>query len=37
VAPLIGAPNAEAAARFVDFLVTPPAQAVLARYGFGKL
>jgi molybdate transport system substrate-binding protein len=36
VAPLAGAPNAEAARRFVDFLVTPPAQAVLARYGFGK-
>jgi molybdate transport system substrate-binding protein len=36
VAPLTGAPNPEAAARFVDFLVTPPAQAVLARYGFGK-
>ena len=36
VAPLTGAPNADAASRFVDFLVTPPAQAVLARYGFGK-
>ena len=24
------------AAKFVDFLFTPPAQAVLARYGFGK-
>lgn len=36
VAPLSGAPNAEAAARFVDFLFTAPAQAVLAKYGFGK-
>ena len=36
VAPLTGAPNADAATRFVDFLITPPAQAVLARHGFGK-
>lgn len=36
VAPLVQAPNAAGAARFVDFLFTPPAQAVLARYGFGK-
>ena len=36
VAPLVGAPNADGARRFVDFLLTPPAQAVLARYGFGK-
>lgn len=36
VAVLKAAPNAVEAARFVDFLFTPPAQAVLARYGFGK-
>lgn len=36
VATLAGAPNPGEAARFVDFLFTPPAQAVFARYGFGK-
>jgi molybdate transport system substrate-binding protein len=36
VAPLTSAPNAEAATKFVDFLLTSPAQAVLAKYGFGK-
>ncbi len=36
VAPLTGAPNAEAAAKFIDFLFTPPARAVLAKYGFGN-
>ena len=36
VAPLAVAPNAEAAARFVDFLFTPPARAVLTKYGFGN-
>ena len=36
VAPLAAAPNAEAAAKFVDFLFTPPARAVLAKYGFGN-
>lgn len=36
VAPLAGAPNAADAHRFVDFLSTPAAQAVLARHGFGK-
>ena len=36
VAPLKQAPNAAGAARFVDFLFTPPAQAVLAKHGFGK-
>ncbi len=36
VAALAGAPNPAEAAKFVDFLFTPPAQAVLARYGFGK-
>ncbi|MCC7455740.1 MAG: molybdate ABC transporter substrate-binding protein [Nitrospira sp.] len=36
VAPLAAAPNAAMAQRFVEFLATPAAQAVLARYGFGK-
>ena len=36
VAPLTGAPNADAAGKFVNFLFTSPAQAVLTRYGFGK-
>jgi len=36
VTPLTGAPNADAAGKFVNFLFTPPAQAVLTRYGFGK-
>lgn len=31
-----GGPNAAEAARFVDFILSPPAQAVLARHGFGK-
>ena len=36
VAPLAAAPNAAMAQRFVEFLASPAAQAVLARYGFGK-
>lgn len=36
VAVLAGAPNPADAAQFVDFLFTAPAQAVLAKYGFGK-
>jgi molybdate transport system substrate-binding protein len=36
VAPLATAPNPAEAAKFVDFLFTPPAQAVFARHGFGK-
>ncbi len=36
VATLAGAPNATDAAKFVAFLFTAPAQAVLARHGFGK-
>lgn len=36
VATLAGAPNPAEAAKFVDFLFTPAAQAVLAKYGFGK-
>jgi molybdate transport system substrate-binding protein len=35
-AALAAAPNPAAAARFVEFLLTPPAQAVLAKYGFGR-
>jgi molybdate transport system substrate-binding protein len=33
---IAGSPNAAAATKFLDFLATPPAQTVLARYGFGK-
>ncbi|MCW5652381.1 molybdate ABC transporter substrate-binding protein [Hydrogenophaga sp.] len=36
VAPLPGGPNAAQGKKFVDFLFTPAAQAVLAKYGFGK-
>jgi molybdate transport system substrate-binding protein len=36
VAPLPAGPNAAMGEKFVDFLFTPPAQAVLARFGFGK-
>jgi molybdate transport system substrate-binding protein len=36
IATLAGAPNPVEATKFIDFLFTPPAQAVLARYGFGK-
>jgi len=35
-APLNGAPNPAGAQRFVDFLLAPKAQAVLARHGFGR-
>ncbi len=36
VAPLAAAPNAAEGARFVDFLFTPAAQAVLAKHGFAR-
>ncbi|EHR69461.1 molybdenum ABC transporter, periplasmic molybdate-binding protein [Burkholderiales bacterium JOSHI_001] len=36
IAALAGAPNPADAAKFIDFLFTPPAQAVLLKYGFGK-
>ena len=36
VAALAGAPNPAEATKFVDFLFTPAAQAVLAKYGFGE-
>jgi len=36
IAPLAASPNAALAARFVEFVASAPAQAVLARYGFGK-
>lgn len=36
VATLAAAPHAAGAARFVEYLFTPPAQAVFARFGFGK-
>ena len=34
IAALAGAPNPKAARKFVDFVLTPAAQAVLARHGF---
>ncbi|NCT98189.1 MAG: molybdate ABC transporter substrate-binding protein [Comamonadaceae bacterium] len=36
VASLPAGPNAAMGEKFIEFLFTPPAQAVLARYGFGK-
>lgn len=36
VAPLAASPNAALAQRFVEYLASAPAQAVLAKYGFGK-
>ena len=36
VAAINGSPNPDAARKFLDFLNRPAAQAVLARYGFGK-
>jgi molybdate transport system substrate-binding protein len=36
VAPVVSSANAALAQRFVDFLGAAPAQAVLAKYGFGK-
>lgn len=36
IAPLPAGPNAALGEKFVDFLFTPPAQAVLSKYGFGK-
>jgi len=36
VAPLAASANAALASRFVEFLVSPPAQAVLAKHGFGR-
>ena len=35
IAPVAGSPQSAAAQRFVRFVLTPPAQAVLARHGFG--
>jgi len=35
-APIAASPNLAVAQKFVDFVVAPPAQAVLAKYGFGK-
>lgn len=36
IAAISGSPNPGGARKFLNFLVTPAAQAVLARYGFGK-
>ena len=35
-APIVASPNGAMAQRFVEFLTAPPAQAVLAKYGFVK-
>jgi molybdate transport system substrate-binding protein len=35
-APLVGSPNAALALKFVEFLQSAPAQAMLAKHGFGK-
>ena len=36
IASVAGSPNPEAARKFLDFVLTPAAQTVHARYGFGK-
>ena len=36
IAAVAGSPNLDAARKFLGFVLTPAAQAVLARYGFGK-
>lgn len=36
IASVAGSPNPDAARKFLGFVLTPAAQAVLARYGFGK-
>ena len=36
IAAVAGAPNPQAAAKFLDFVLTPAAQAMLARHGFTK-
>jgi molybdate transport system substrate-binding protein len=36
IASVTGSPNPDAARKFLDFLLTPASQAVLARYGFSK-
>jgi molybdate transport system substrate-binding protein len=36
VVPIAASTNAAAATKFVEFLLSPQAQAVLAKYGFGK-
>jgi molybdate transport system substrate-binding protein len=35
-APIAASANAQLAAKFVEFLQSAPAQAVLAKHGFGK-
>jgi molybdate transport system substrate-binding protein len=35
-APLVGSPNTALALKFVEFLQSAPAQAMLAKHGFGK-
>ena len=36
IAPIAASPNAAEAARFVSFVMSPPAQAILAKHGFAR-
>ncbi len=36
IASIAGSPNAQAARKFLEFVLSPAAQSVLARYGFGR-
>ncbi|MDB5887095.1 MAG: molybdate transporter substrate-binding protein, partial [Polaromonas sp.] len=36
IAAIAASANGELARKFVDFVASPPAQAVLAKYGFGR-
>lgn len=36
IAPVVASPNTTAARAFIAYVMAPPGQAVLARYGFGK-
>ena len=37
IAPVVGSPLAPEAAKFVGFVLSPPAQAILAKHGFARL
>lgn len=36
IAAVVGSPNPDGARKFIDFVLTPASQAVLAKYGFGR-
>lgn len=36
IAPVVGSAQRDEAERFIEFVLSPPAQAILARYGFGR-